>query len=434
MIEARARSPLDRVADALTLLTVALLFGVSAMTLSALGVAYDQAGGSFLQKFHPATYMASLALAVRFIARANPFYWLARQAVRFPGATYFVATWIVMIVFAAVAQKAPISPIIDTFLCSVAFLVLYADADERTRATMRIALHAFMFVNACIGIVEFVTHWRLTPYVAAGKVILHDYRSTALLGHPLVNAAVGAAYVLMLLYGADRAVGWGLRLVLVGVQLASFVTFGGRTAIVLSVVLGAPRLVRPGLEILAGRRFDMRAALVAALSAPALLAALVLLAQRGTFDGLVERFADDKGSADARLLIFRLFDYFSLDELLFGPDQQRLASIQNTLGIEYGIESSWFGFLFGYGAFMTLFFLVAFAALMWELWRRSRPGAWALFLYILVQLSSAAGISVKSLVFDQFVVLLLAFFCDWPREQRAPAPARHALRLVSGRA
>ena len=40
MIEARARSPLDRVADALTLLTVALLFGVSAMTLSALGVAY----------------------------------------------------------------------------------------------------------------------------------------------------------------------------------------------------------------------------------------------------------------------------------------------------------------------------------------------------------------------------------------------------------
>ena len=434
MMPVRARSPLDRVADALTLLTAALLFGVSAMTLSALGVAYDQAGGSFLQKFHPATYMASLALAVRFIARARPLGWLAEQTARFPGATYFVTTWIVMIVFAAVAQKAPISPIIDSFLCSVAFLVLYADADERTRATMRVALHAFMFVNACIGIVEFVTHWRLTPYVAAGKVILHDYRSTALLGHPLVNAAVGAAYLLMLLYGADRAVGWGLRLVLVGVQLASFVTFGGRTAIVLSVALGAPRLARPALEVLAGRRFDMRAALVAALSAPVLLAAIVLLAQRGTFDGLLERFADDKGSADARLLIFQLFDYFSLDELLFGPDQQRLASIQNTLGIEYGIESSWFGFLFGYGAFMTLFFLAAFAALMWEFWRRSRPGAWALFLYILVQLSSAAGISVKSLVFDQFVVLLLAFFCDWPREQRAPAAARRALRLAPERA
>lgn len=64
----RDRSPLDRVADALTLLMVALLFGVSAMTLSALGIAYDQAGGSFLQKFHPATYVACLALAARFSA------------------------------------------------------------------------------------------------------------------------------------------------------------------------------------------------------------------------------------------------------------------------------------------------------------------------------------------------------------------------------
>ena len=429
----RDRSPLDRVADALTLLMVALLFGVSAMTLSALGIAYDQAGGSFLQKFHPATYVACLALAARFFGRASPFAWLAEQTERFPGATYFVTTWIAMIVFAVLVQKTPISPLIDSFLCSLAFLILYADSDERTRATLRIALHAFLFVNACIGMIEFVTHWRLTPYVTGGKTILHDYRSTALLGHPLVNAGVSAAYILMLLYGADRAVGWPLRLALVGVQLAASVTFGGRTAIVLCIVLGAPALFRPALDILSGRRFDMRVAVGAALATPVLIGAIVLLAERGTFDGLIERFSDDKGSADARLLIFQLFDYFSFDELLFGPDQQRLATIQNTLGIEYGIESSWFGLLFGYGAFMTVFFLVAFVALLWEFWRRARPGAWALFVYILVQLSSAAGISVKSLVFDQFIVLLLVFHCDMPRAAPAPSIARRSLRLAPER-
>lgn len=413
MIDDRGTSPLDRVADALTLLTALLLFGVSAMTLSALGIAYDQAGGSFLQKFHPATYAACLALAVRFIARPNPFGWLARLVERFPGAAYFVTTWSVMIVFAALVQHAPVSPIIDSFLCSVALLVLYADADERTRATMRIALHAFMFVNACIGIGEFVTQTRLTPYVAAGKIILHDYRSTALLGHPLINAGTAAAYALMLIYGADRGLNLLLRLILIAMQMAALVTFGGRTAIVLCMGLGAARFFRPGLDVLGGRRFDMRAALVAALSAPVLLAAIVVLAQRGTFDGLLERFADDKGSSDARLLIFQIFDYFTLDELLFGPDQQRLSTIQNTLGIEYGIESSWFGFLFGYGAFMALFFMVAFAALMWEYWRRCKPGAWALFAYLVVQLTSAAGVSVKTLMLNQFVVLLLAFFCDW---------------------
>ncbi len=429
----RARSPLDRAADALMLLTALLLFGVSAMTLTAMGVAYDQAGGSFLQKFHPSTYTACLALAVRFVARPSPFGWLAAQAARFPGATYFVTTWVVMVVFVAVAQQAPISPIIDSFLCGVAFLVLYADADERVRATMRLALHAFMLVNACIGLGEFVTGARLTPYVAAGKVILHDYRSTALLGHPLINAGAAAAYALMLISGADRALNPLLRLLLVAMQAAALVTFGGRTAIVLCIALGGLRLLRPTLDVLGGRRFDMRAGLLAALSAPAVLAALFVLAQRGVFDGLIDRFSDDKGSSDARLMIFRLFDYFTLDELLFGPDQQRLGTIQNTLGIEYGIESSWFGLLFGYGAFMALFFIVAFLALMWEYWRRCKPGAWVLFVYIFVQLSSAAGVSVKTLMFNQFVVLLLVFYRDWSESPLSDRP-RGAVRLVPGRA
>lgn len=431
---ARARSPLDAAADAFTLLTVLLLFGLSAMTLSAFGIAYDQAGGSFLQKFHPSTYTACLALALRFLARRNPFVWLAAQVGRFPGAAYFVVTWILMLVFATVVQKLPISPLIDSFLCSVALLVLYADADPRTRAILRIALHAFMFVNACIGIGEFVTKTRLTPYVTGGKVILHDYRSTALLGHPLVNSGTGAAYALMLIYGADRAVGWMLRLVLIGMQAAALVTFGGRTAIVLCGALGGLRMIAPALQILGGRRFDMRGALLVALAAPVLLGVIVMLMQRGTFDGLIERFADDKGSSDARLLIFQLFDYFSFDELLFGPDPARLATVQNTLGIEYGIESSWFGFLFGYGALMTLFFMVAFGALMWEYWRRGRPGAWALVLYLLIQLSSAAGISVKTPMLSQFIVLLLAFFCQWDDAPPAREREREALRLQPGRA
>ncbi len=429
-----ARLPLDKAADALTLLSALLLFGVSSMTLAAAGVAYEQAGGSFLQKLHPSTYAAGLALAVRFLAQRNPLGWLAAQTGRFPGATYFTATWIAMILFAAFVQRIPLSPIIDSFLCSVALLVLYADADDRTRATLRLALHAFMLVNACIGIGEFVTGARLTPYVAGGKVILHDYRSTALLGHPLVNSGAAAAYALMLIWNADRAMGWMLRSFLVAMQGAALVTFGGRTAIMLLAALGALRLIGPGVRILGGQRFDMRGALLAAFAAPFGFLCVAVLAQRGAFEGLVERFSDDKGSAEARLLIFRLFDYFSVGDLLLGPDQQQLNTIQNTLGIEYGIESSWFGLLFGYGAIMTLFFAIAFAALMWEYWRRCRPGAWPLFAYLFVQLTSAAGISVKTLMFSQFAVLLLAFFCDEREEASQPQRMRDGLRLAARRA
>jgi hypothetical protein len=59
---------------------------------------------------------------------------------------------------------------------------------------------------------------------------------------------------------------------------------------------------------------------------------------------------------------------------------------------------------------MTAFFLVGFAALLWELWRRAKSGAWAIMLLFLVQASSSASLSVKTFAFNQFAILMLAVF------------------------
>lgn len=93
-----------------------------------------------------------------------------------------------------------------------------------------------------------------------------------------------------------------------------------------------------------------------------------------------------------------------------GPDPKRLAALQNALGIEYGIENSWLGLIFQYGAVMTMFFLIGFAALLWEFWRRAKSGAWAITLLFLVQVSASASLSVKTLAFNQFAILMLAMF------------------------
>ena len=84
--------------------------------------------------------------------------------------------------------------------------------------------------------------------------------------------------------------------------------------------------------------------------------------------------------------------------------------MQNTLGIEYGIENSWLGLALQYGALMTIFFIAGFAALLGEFWRRAKSGAWAIMLLFLVQVSSSATLSVKSLAFNQFAILMLAVF------------------------
>lgn len=398
-------------------------FGLSTLTLTAMGVKYDSPGGNFLHKLHPATWIAALAVVAHVASRPRPLAYLAAAPARFPGAVYFAAMWAFIIVWSALVQRLPVTPLIDTFFVAVAFLVLYVDADEKTRRRIRLALHLFMLVNACVGVVEFATQTRLTPLVIAGKPILHEARASALMGHPLVNAGASAAYALMLSLGADRRLGPWLRLFLIGVQAVAMASFGGRTAIVLFVLLSALGHLRGVVSLLAGARFDARFTLLAALGLPLVLLATTAAVMSGAFDRFIERFSDDKGSAQARLVMFDLFDHFTLEDLLLGPDQDRLLWLQRLLGIEYGIENSWLGFLFQYGAVASVLFLSGFAALLWEFWRRAGRQAGLSLAFLLLQLSAAAALSVKSTMFNQFAILLLAM-CHVD----APGVARRLLR------
>ncbi|MCX7900335.1 MAG: hypothetical protein N2444_09690, partial [Methylocystis sp.] len=223
---------IGRTAEALTFGMVAFAFGVSSMALTALGVKYDEEGGSFVQKLHPATALAALALAADFASRSDRLAWLSSLPHRFPGLCYFAVTAVIAIIFAALVQGSPITPLVDTFFCGAAFLLLYSDASERFRRGTRLFLHSFMLINAIIAIAEFLTQMRLTPFVAGGHVILHDYRSTALLGHPLNNAAASAAYALLLLYGGDPSLSAAMRATLILFQIPALVAFGGRAATV----------------------------------------------------------------------------------------------------------------------------------------------------------------------------------------------------------
>jgi len=424
MTQSIAHHQLERAANWLLLLLVVITFGVSAMLLSTMGIKYDEPGGSFLQKLHPASWCAALALGVKILSFRHRSNYIVGLPIRFPGAACFTLGWLLLILFAVVVQHAPITTLVDTFFCSVVFLILFTDADETTRRQIRLIVHGMLFANACIGISEFITHLRLTPFVTGGKIILHDYRSTAILGHPLVNSATTAGYALMLFLGADRTIPWLLRCFLIGVQLVALVAFGGRSAIVFCVVLGAIGFLRPAADLLVGKRFDMRMALFSMLALPLVFGAAAAAASGGYLDNIVERFVDDKGSAYARVVMLQLFDSFSMEELLLGPDPARLDSLMNLLGIEYGIENSWVAFIFMYGGLMSALFVTGFVFLLWDLWRRTGPGATLLMIYLLAQLSSAAGISVKSFLLNQFVIMLLAIVGGARRDQFSePRPA-----------
>ena len=179
----------------------------------------------------------------------------------------------------------PVAPLIDTFVVGAVLLALYEDFSPRERAALRLALHAVMFVNACVGLAEFAFDFRLTPFVAGGQAIVGDYRSTALLGHPLVNVGTTTLYAAMLVLGADRALRLPLRLALTTIQLVALVAFGGRTSLTLAIVVVCLAALKPISEAFGGRRFDLRSAIAAALVVPLAASA----AAAAWFDGALRQ-------------------------------------------------------------------------------------------------------------------------------------------------
>ena len=201
---ADGRQPLRLAARICAFAAAIVVFVVSTMALQALGVRYETPGGGMLQKLHPATYLAVLALVLEAASRPRPLAYLAALPLRFPGVAVFVANLALLVAYAALFQHMPVAPLIDTFFVGAIMLALYEDFSDRERAALRLALHGVLLINACLGIAEFAFHFRLTPFVAGGRTIVGDYRSTALLGHPLLNAGTTTIYAAMLIFGADR--------------------------------------------------------------------------------------------------------------------------------------------------------------------------------------------------------------------------------------
>jgi hypothetical protein len=338
------------------------------------------------------------------------------------------------VAYAHEVQHAPATPLIDTFFPAMAILMLHRDLDRATQAAMSWFAHGFLFVNATLGILEFLLHFRLTPYVVGGVEIVEDMRSTALLGHPLLNAGSTGAYILILYFGGDALARPQWRALAIAPQMVAMIAFGGRTAIVLGLVVMTVGALPTIGAVLAGRRFDQRVGLLIALGLPLLIGVAFLAVSQGFLANLIERFVDDKGSSEARVVIFSLFDQFSWGELLLGPDPSRLATLQYTLGIEYGIENSWLGFVFQYGLLIATFFVIGVLALMMEYVRKCRPYSLIIVGYFLVMVSSSASLSVKSLVLSQFGVLMMLVFdrdlAYRPRFWELPAAAS-AARLGS---
>jgi hypothetical protein len=401
-----APSLLERLVVLGTFLTVGATLLMSASLLLYMGIPYGEPGGNPLSKIHPATYIALVTFALNAIRRGNPLTYLGEVAKRFPGIPYYLIIWICLISWVIVVQRTPITGIVDTLLTPCLMFLLIADLTDDEHAFLALLVHVFMTLNASIGIIEVSTGWRLVPsFEALGKEVTYDWRGTALLGHPLGNASLTGAYILVLAFGADWRIPDWLRPILILLQFCAMVAFGGRAATVLVLAGILPALVWRGCRILTGGSFDARAAAVLAVVLPIGIGLILLAVDAGVFDKFAERFADDGGSAQTRVAMMRIMYSFNFSDLLFGPNPDELNTKMSVEGTPIAIESFVIGFFVQYGLGISIIFFAALAIFSYEFWRFGNAGIGTVYViaYFYLVAAGSASLSTKSTIFMHFI-------------------------------
>lgn len=407
--EGAGRFALDGVSRIGVILIVLALFLLSGGILWVLGYNYDGLTGSSVTKIHPATYLTLLVFAWRSVATGNPLSYLAHLNAQRPATMLLLAITLLVFLSVILRGRPNMAGLIDTYIGCCCLVLILSDADERLIGRLRVLLHVIMAANALLCLYEFATKNLLFPFRFDGQAFETDLRPSAFQGHPLINAAVTSTYVLSLMSGA-RDLTQARRLAMIGLQLAALVAFGGRTAFVLTLLFGGIYSARASYRYLRQGKVSLLAAAIAILFAGLAPVALTVLISQGFFDAMASRFVSDGGSANARIVMFELFDHFTLSQIIIGPDLDVLDSWRRIYGLEWGIENPIVRMTLYQGAFVTLLLAVGFGLFMHEVARVSSAGVWLPMIVWIMIINTAESIASKTTMLTKFCVMVLCLY------------------------
>ena len=403
--QARSGIGVERMIVAFGVLTIILIGTVPLTLLSYLKINYVSSGGSFYEKFHPATYAIVGAFLLLLARRADPFGEIDRM---FSNAklllVYFFSVGLIFI--HALVLDRPATAAIDTFvLPALLCLVVWQLAPEQRRP-MVWAVHAVILVNVALAYYEYLSGHRLIPLAVGDMLVTGDWRSTALLGHPLSASVFVAAYTLALILRPGLCPWPIVRFGLIVVCLGSLTVFGGRTALLAVLAVIAALAVREPIRLVAGARVSL-GVVIATIAVAAIAAAGVLaLIELGAVDKMIHRFSSDNGSAWARFATLRLLGYFDWRELLLGPDPAQAAYLQRLVGLKFGIEDFWIACIVQYGIVHTVLLTIGLVCFFIEVLKRSHPAAWVLVILIAITAASSVSFSAKNTNLAEFMTVI----------------------------
>ena len=393
----------------LFVLAIASFYTVSGGMLWLVGYNYDGLTGSPLTKIHPGTYLTLIVLCMAAVQEGNPVAFAAETARRQP-ASLFLLVAAVVVFITIVSRAGPgMAGTIDAFMLPPIVIMLYAKSGETTRRRIEIVIHVAMALNAGLALVEFATKQLYFPFRLDGADYVTDTRSSALQGHPLGNATITCVYILSLISGGGRMPVL-VRSGVVVLQLMAMVAFGGRSALVTTIILGGiqgcialHRILRSGTVPLLG----MAVAVLVATITPLVLLGLVA---GGFFDAILVRFSNDGGSANARVEMFELVRRIPFRDLMVGPDTAYVESERRIFGLALGIENPIVRSVLYQGAIVTGLLMVALGFFFKELTRDARCSMAMPLLAFLIVINTFESISGKSVMLASTALMLIVLY------------------------
>lgn len=427
---ANADAFLERIAAGLMLLAIMATFTLSSGVLTNWKIHYLTAGGNFYEKLHPATYFTLLAFALLLLRSRGPVGEFNRIFSESKLLLVYLLCWLFLLIQVLVLER-PFTVIIDTFLLPILIAMVMWQLSVAHRRPLAWAIHVAILLNVVLGYYEYFSGHRLIPLTLGDVVVVGEWRSAALLGHPLTASGIVGAYVLALVLRPAICPPLLVRLPLIAFCLASLMAFGGRTSLV--TVLAMIALVGgfKAFRLIQGKRMPLPAAILAICVLFAAGAIVFAALDLGIFDKMLLRFSSDKGSTLARYATFSLLSHFDWHELILGPNPVRVNALQSQLGLNYGIENFWISSAVQFGLVHTVLMTIGLVCFFVELLRRSHRAAWAILVLIVVIAASSVSFSSKNIQLAQFVILISVLL---PREQRhvaASAQVRAPIRTRS---
>lgn len=401
--------------------TVLVLFCVSGGMLWLVGYNYDGLTGAAATKIHPSTYMIVLLFGWSLIGCGDPVSRIIHLVSARPATLFMLLVTMGTIIVTVLRDGPGLGGMVDTYVAVCLLVLLLVDADDETMTTLTTMLHVVMTLNAVLALFEFVTQFRLFPYRFDGAVFETDTRSSAFHGHPLANAMITACYLMALISGS-RSLPPAVRGVLIALQSAALVVFGGRTALLTSLAFGLCYGTVQLFALLRSGRISLIAAAIGCVLVALLPVAIGGLVALGFFDDVATRFVSDGGSANARKEMFELLQMFSIGDLIVGPDVQLVDTLRRVNGLEWGIENPFVRMTLYQGAIITALVTLAFGLFMYEL-GRGRSGVWLPMIVWIILLNGSESIATKTTMPSKFVVVILCLYRPERRDSDRLNPA-----------